>query len=333
MQKGAPEEHVTHIIDELKDKGLQPMPLIGTERVVIAVIGDERLLDERHLRSLPSVSKVMPVLQPFKLASRDTKHEDSIIDVSGVKIGGNEVVVIGGPCSIESHEQLLATANAVKKAGGKLLRGGAFKPRTSPHSFQGMGEEGLKILKDVSKEVGIPTVTECLDPRHVQLVEKYADMFQIGARNMQNFELLKEVGRSNKPVLLKRGSAATIKEFLLAAEYVMSEGNLGVVLCERGIRTFENDTRNTLPLATVPLVKELSHLPIIVDPSHGTGRRSFISSMSKAAVAAGADGLIIEVHPNPEEAWTDGDQSVDTEQFATIMKELGPVAEAVGTKM
>ena len=309
------------------------MPLIGTERVVIAVIGDERVLSEKHLRSMPSVSNVMAVLQPYTLVSRDTKFEDTIVDVAGVRIGGDTVCVMAGPCSIESHEQLLASARAVKSAGGHILRGGAFKPRTSPHSFQGMGEEGLKIMKAVSEEVGLPTVTEVLDPRHVELVQSHADMFQLGARNMQNFELLKEVGRTKTPVLLKRGSSATIKEFLLAAEYIMSEGNPNVVLCERGIRTFETDTRNTLPLATVPLVKELSHLPIVIDPSHGTGKRSFIASMSRAAVAAGADGLMIEMHPNPEEALTDGDQSVDPEQFAKIMKDLGPIAGVVGKKL
>lgn len=333
MKKNAPEEHIQHILDELKSKGLQPMPLIGTERVVIAVIGDERVLSEKHLRSMPSVSNVMAVLQPYTLVSRDTKFEDTIVDVAGVRIGGDTVCVMAGPCSIESHEQLLASARAVKSAGGHILRGGAFKPRTSPHSFQGMGEEGLKIMKAVSEEVGLPTVTEVLDPRHVELVQSHADMFQLGARNMQNFELLKEVGRTKTPVLLKRGSSATIKEFLLAAEYIMSEGNPNVVLCERGIRTFETDTRNTLPLATVPLVKELSHLPIVIDPSHGTGKRSFIASMSRAAVAAGADGLMIEMHPNPEEALTDGDQSVDPEQFAKIMKDLGPIAGVVGKKL
>lgn len=333
MKKNAPEEHIQHLLDELKAKGLQPMPLIGTERVVIAVIGDERKLSEKHLRSMPSVSNVMAVLQPYTLVSRDTKFEDTIVDVAGVQIGGDTLCIMAGPCSIESHEQLLASARAVKASGGHILRGGAFKPRTSPHSFQGMGEEGLKIMKEVGQEVGLPTVTEVLDPRHVELVEKHADMFQLGARNMQNFELLKEVGRTKTPVLLKRGSAATIKEFLLAAEYIMSEGNPNVVLCERGIRTFETDTRNTLPLATVPLVKELSHLPIIIDPSHGTGRRSFIASMSRAAVAAGADGLMIEMHPNPEVALTDGDQSVDPEQFADIMKDIEPIAKVVGKRI
>lgn len=329
MQKSSTEEQVQRIIRELEEKGLQPQPLIGTERTVIAVIGDERLLDERHFRGLPGVSKVMTVLQPFKLASRDTKHEDTIVNVSGVEIGGKELVVMAGPCSVEGHEQLLETAKAVKAAGAKILRGGAFKPRTSPHSFQGMGEEGLKIMKAVSEEVGIPTVTETLDPRHVELVEKYVDMFQIGARNMQNFELLKEVGKTQTPVLLKRGPSSTIQEFILAAEYIMKEGNLNVVLCERGIKTFETDTRNTLPLATVPLIKEMSHLPIIVDPSHGTGRRSFIKPMSLAGVAAGADGLMIEVHPNPDEAWTDGDQSITPQAFEEIMKAAKPVAGAV----
>ncbi len=333
MKKNAPEEHIQHLIDELKDKGLEPMPLIGTERVVIAVIGDERILSVRHLSSMPSVSKVMPILHPYKLVSRETKHENTIIEVKGVKIGNGEVVVMAGPCSIENHEQLLSAARAVKNSGAHILRGGAFKPRTSPHSFQGMGEEGLKMMKEIADDVGLVTISEVLDTRHVEVVHDHVDIFQVGARNMQNFELLKELGKSDKPVLLKRGASATIKEFLLAAEYVMSEGNHDVILCERGIRTFETDTRNTLPLATVPLVKKLSHLPIIVDPSHGVGVRDFVAPMSLAAIAAGADGLIIEVHPNPEKALTDGDQSLTTEQFAKLMDDLGPVAKAIGRSL
>jgi len=334
MKKGASQELVQNIIKELKEKGLEPQALIGTERTVIAVIGDERLLDEHHLAAQAGVSKVMPVLHPYKLAGRDTKFEDTVVDVAGVKVGGTEpAVVMAGPCSIESYEQLLAAAKGAKAAGARILRGGAFKPRTSPHCFQGMGEEGLKIMQKVGKEVGMPTVTETLDPRHVKLVEKYADMFQVGARNMQNFELLKELGKSKKPVLLKRGMSATIKEFILAAEYIMAEGNHNVILCERGIRTFEDHTRNTLPLATIPAVKELSHLPIIIDPSHGTGKRAYIDSMSKAAIAAGADGLIIEVHPDPDKAWTDGDQSLDVEDFTKLMKGLKPIAKAVGRSL
>lgn len=333
MKRNAPEEHVTHIIDELKSKGLEPMPLIGTERVVIAVIGDERILEERHIASMPSVSKVMPVLQPFKLASRETKHENTVIDVKGVSIGGDEIVVMAGPCSVENHEQMVTVARAVKNAGAQFLRGGAFKPRTSPHSFQGLGEEGLKMMEEVANENGLITISEVLDPRHVELVAKHIDIFQIGARNMQNFELLKEVGKSSTPVMLKRGSSSTIKEFLLAAEYIMSEGNMDVILCERGIRTFETDTRNTLPLATVPVVKKLSHLPVIIDPSHGVGVSEFVAPMSKAAIACGADGLIIEVHPNPEKALTDGDQSLTTEEFAKLMDELPAIANAVGRKM
>lgn len=330
MKKGAPTEHINRILDELTEAGLQPMPLYGTERTVIAVIGDERHLNEHHMSGLPGVAKVMPVLQPFKLVARETKHENTIIDIKGVQIGGKEVVMMAGPCSIESEEQMFEVARAIKNAGCRVLRGGAFKPRTSPHQFQGLGVKGLEIMKKVADEFDMVTVTEVLDPRDVEVVAQHVDMFQIGARNMQNFTLLKEVGRANKPVLLKRGMSATIKEFLLAAEYVMSEGNPNVILCERGIRTFETDTRNTLPLATVPLVKELSHLPIIVDPSHGTGKRDLVAPMSRASVACGADGLIIEVHPNPDKALTDGDQTISNEQFAALMDELKPIAKAVG---
>ncbi len=330
MKKNAPEKEVQNIMEEMRAKDLQPMPLIGTERVVIAVIGDERTLDVRHLNSLPGVSKVMPVLRPYTLASRESKQENTTIPVDGVKIGGKKVIVMAGPCSVETPEQMAASAKAVKKAGANVLRGGAFKPRTGPYSFQGLGEEGLKLLRKHADAHSLGVVTEVMDTRDVLLVVKYADILQIGARNMQNFNLLKEVGKTKKPVLLKRGMSNTIKEFLLAAEYIMSEGNHQVILCERGIRTFETETRNSLDINSVPLLKELSHLPVVVDPSHATGRRSLVEPVSKAAIAAGADGLMIEVHPKPEEALSDGDQSLTPEMFIETMKNLKAIAEAVG---
>lgn len=330
MKRNAPEDHVQSVIDEMRSKDLQPMPLIGTERVVIAVIGDERVLDISHLHSLPSVSKVMPVLQPFKLASRETKHEDTIIDIKGILIGGNEVVMMAGPCTVENREQMKEAAQAVKEAGGKILRGGAFKPRTGPYSFQGLGEEGLKLLREAADETDLLVVTEVMDTRDVSLVAQYTDILQIGARNMQNFNLLKEVGRTDKPVLLKRGMSNTIKEFLLAAEYIMKEGNHEVILCERGIRTFETETRNSLDINAVPVLKELSHLPVIVDPSHATGNRSLVPPVSRAAIAAGADGLLIEMHPHPEEALCDGDQSITPDMLHIIMKELDGITKAIG---
>lgn len=329
MERGVEQAKVARILQELESKGFKPVPLYGVERTVIAVIGDERTLDEHHLSSMPGVSKVMSVLQPFKLASRETKQENTVIKLKGITIGGNEIAVMAGPCAVESYEQTLTSAQTVKKCGVKILRGGAFKPRTGPYSFEGLGLEGLKILQQISKELDLRTVTEVLDIRDIEDVYRHADILQIGARNMQNFNLLKEVGKIDKPVLLKRGMSATVKEFLLAAEYILSNGNPNVILCERGIRTFENEVRNTLTLATVPLVKELSHLPIIVDPSHATGKPSLVSPMSRAAIAAGADGLLIDVHPHPEQAKCDGDQALLIDQFESLMKELHPVAKAI----
>lgn len=330
MKKNAPEKDVQHIMEEMRAKNLQPMPLIGTERVVIAVIGDERVLDVSHLNSLPGVSKVMPVLRPYKLAARETKQEDTIIPVDGIKIGGQQIIVMAGPCSVENDKQMAEVTKAVKKAGATVLRGGAFKPRTGPYAFQGLGEEGLKLLRKHADDHKMGVVTEVMDTRDVLLVSKYADILQIGSRNMQNFNLLKEVGKLRKPVLLKRGLSSTIKEFLLAAEYIMSEGNHQVILCERGIRTFETETRNSLDISAIPLLKELSHLPVVVDPSHATGRCSLVEPVSKAAIAAGADGLIIEVHPHPEEALSDGDQSLTPKMFTQTMKNLKIIAAAVG---
>jgi 3-deoxy-7-phosphoheptulonate synthase len=334
MKRNAPEADVQNIIDDMRSKNLQPMPLIGTERVVIAVIGDERVLDVSHIKSMASVSRVMPVLRPYKLASRESKHEDTVVKIrKGIEVGGNKITIMTGPCTVETKEQMHLAAKAVKKAGATILRGGAFKPRTGPYSFQGLGLEGLKLLKEAADAHDLAIVTEVMDTRDVLLVAEYSDILQIGARNMQNFNLLKEVGRIQKPVLLKRGMSNTIKEFLLAAEYIMSEGNHNVILCERGIRTFETETRNTLDINAIPVVKELSHLPIIVDPSHSTGKRNLVPAVSRAAIAAGADGLIIEMHPNPEEALCDGDQSITPDILDDMMIQLGKIAVAVGRKL
>jgi len=334
MRKFAGKDQIEHVIQAVIKLDLKPVPLYGVERTVIAVIGDERPVDEHHISSLPGVDRVMAVLDPYKLASRETKHEDTIIDLGdGVKVGGKKIAMMAGPCAVENEAQMETAAKAVKKAGAEIMRGGAFKPRTSPYSFEGLGTDGLKLLSQTAKRHGLKTVTEVLDIRDIGTVDKYADIFQIGARNMQNFNLLKEVGKTKKPVLLKRGMSSTVKEFLLAAEHIMTNGNSNVILCERGIRTFETETRNTLALATVPLIKELSHLPIVVDPSHSTGKPSLVAPMTKAAIAAGADGILVDVHPNPEEALCDGDQAIRPEAFEKLMIELKPIAEAVGRNL
>lgn len=333
MKGGAPQSSAAQIIRELEEKGLKPVPLYGVERTVIAVIGEERDLSISHLESLEGVEKVMRVVKPYKLVSRETKKEPTIINVNGVKIGSDQLAVMAGPCAVESEEQMDSVAKELAKIGVKILRGGAFKPRTGPYAFQGLGKEGLDILRNVANRHKMAVVTEILDIRDLADVCQKADILQIGARNMQNFELLKEVGKVNKPVLLKRGLNATIEELLLAAEYILSNGNPNVILCERGIRTFEKDTRNTLTLATIPLVKELSHLPIIVDPSHATGVKSLIEPMTKAAIACGADGFIVEVHPKPEEALSDAQQQLTPTQFMEMMKNLKAIAQAVGKKL
>jgi len=334
FKKEATEEEIRHVVERIEKLGLKPMISRGVERTIVGIIGPEDKARIQPFEAFPGVEKVMPVLAPYKLVSREFKKENSVIRIKeGVEIGGDEIIVIAGPCSIESEEQLLKVAEKVKEAGAKILRGGAFKPRTSPYSFQGLGEEGLKILKEVSLRLNIPTVTEVMDPRDVELVARFADILQIGARNMQNFNLLKEVGQTQKPVLLKRGMSATIKEFLMSAEYILSGGNFNVILCERGIRTFEEATRNTLDLSCVPLVKELSHLPIIVDPSHATGKWNLVPPLSKAAVACGCDGLLIEVHPNPEEALSDGPQQLLPERFSLLMQDLKNIAQVVGRKI
>jgi 3-deoxy-7-phosphoheptulonate synthase len=319
-----------HILARIKALGLKPMISKGTERTIIGVIGPEDALRSQPLEVIPGIEKVMPVLKPYKLVSREFKPESTIVHVNGVKIGGKTVVVMAGPCSVESREMLFETARLVKQAGATILRGGAFKPRTSPYAFQGLGEEGLKLLRKAADAQGMSVVTELVDSRDIKLMEQYTDIIQIGARNMQNFELLKAVGQSSKPVLLKRGLSATISEFLLAAEYILSQGNFDVILCERGIRTFETTTRFTLDLAAVPVIKKLSHLPIVVDPSHSTGAWEYVEPMARAGVAAGADGLIIEVHPNPEVALCDGPQSLLPKKFTKMMTAVRKVARAVG---
>lgn len=329
MEKNATPDQIQHMVDRVQEMGLKAHVITGTERTVVAAVGDERETKAEALESGPGVAKVLPILAPYKVASRELKPEPTQIQVLDFKAGAGALGVIAGPCSVESEEQIMSSAVAVKKAGATALRGGAFKPRTSPYSFQGMKEEGLKILAQARAETGLAVVTEVMTSEEVDLVAKYADVLQIGARNMQNYRLLEAVGKSGKAVLLKRGASATIDEFLLAAEYVLNEGNPNVMLCERGIRTFETHTRFTLPLATIPYLHRKTHLPVIIDPSHGTGHAYMVPDMSVAAVAAGADGLIIEVHPTPETAASDGYQSLDFEQFEETMRRCKRVAEAI----
>ena len=330
MKSSATKKQVHHVVEKIKELGLKAMVSEGTERTIIGVIGPEDALRVQPLEVFAGVEKVMPVLKPYKLVSREFKPEATVISMDGLTIGGKRLVMMTGPCSVENRPMLVTTANAVKKAGAQVLRGGAFKPRSSPYSFQGLGEEGLKYLREVADELDMRVATELMDGRDIKLVERYADIIQIGARNMQNFNLLKEAGLCKKPVLLKRGLSATITEFLLAAEYILSQGNFNVILCERGIRTFEDQTRFTLDLAAVPVIKKLSHLPVVIDPSHATGHWDYVGSMAKAGVAAGADGLLIEVHPNPEVALSDGPQSLLPERFAELMKDVKKVALSVG---
>jgi 3-deoxy-7-phosphoheptulonate synthase len=326
-------EQIDHILERIQELGFKPHLSKGEHRTIIGVIGDENKLQAEPLQAIPGVEQVLPVLKPFKLASREMRREDSVVQVGRVKVGGGALALIAGPCAVEGARVLDEIAGQVKAAGANILRGGAFKPRTSPYSFQGLGEEGLKILRDVGDRHGMPVVTEVMDPRQVPLVDRYADMFQIGARNMQNFDLLKEVGQTRKPVLLKRGMSATVKDLLMSAEYVLSEGNPQVVLCERGVRSFEDSTRNMLDLSAVPNVKGQSHLPIIVDPSHATGRPDLIPAMACAAVAAGADGVHVEVHSCPEKALSDGPQALLPRQYAELMQQIRRLAEVVGKRL
>ena len=324
MKRAATEEEINHVIDRIKECGFQAHVVRGEERTIIGAVGSSgRRSEIEALRAAPGVAEVIQISHPFKLVSRQLRKEHTVVDVGNKKIGDGSLVIIAGPCSVESREQLLETARAVKASGADMLRGGAYKPRTSPYDFQGLGVEALRFLEEASKETGLPIVTEVMSEADVEVVGEYAHMLQVGARNMQNFSLLRKLATVKKPILLKRGPSATVKEWLLAAEYLLAGGNHNVVLCERGIKTFETATRNTLDLAAVALVKELSHLPVLADPSHGTGLRSLIVPMSKAAAAAGADGLIIEVHPCPERALSDGPQSLDLPGFETLMQEMG----------
>jgi 3-deoxy-7-phosphoheptulonate synthase len=323
-------ELIGHVIERIEALGFTPHLSQGVARTIIGVIGDEDKLQVEPLQAIPGVEQVVPILKPFKLASREFHADDSVFEVKGVKVGGGHLMMIAGPCAVEGEAILMEIAAKVRDAGANVLRGGAFKPRTSPYSFQGLGEEGLKLLRAAGERFGMPIVTEVMDPRQVELVGRYADIFQVGARNMQNFDLLKEVGKTGTPVLLKRGMSATVKDLLMSAEYVLAQGNRRVILCERGIRTFEDATRNTLDLSIVPNAKGQSHLPIIVDPSHATGRPDLIPAMARAAVAAGADGVHVEVHSCPEKALSDGPQALLPHQYAKLMDELRQLAEVLG---
>jgi 3-deoxy-7-phosphoheptulonate synthase len=334
LKSGVGDAAIDDVCRRVTEMGYAPHIIRGEFKTIVAAVGEERgRPDLRLLEAVETVESVMPVQQPFKLASREVRAEPSEVRVNGISIGGTAIVVMAGPCSVESEAQVQEVADAVKAAGAKILRGGAFKPRTSPYAFQGLKEQGLKYLADARKRTGLPVVTEVLETESVELVAQYADILQIGARNIQNFTLLRRVGEMGKPVLLKRGMATSIQEFLLSAEYILAAGNPNVILCERGIRTFETTTRFTLDLNAVPVLKKLSHLPVVVDPSHGTGHWDLVAPMAKGAVACGADGLIIEVHPKPEEALSDGPQSLKPSKFAQLMRELRPVAEAVGRSL
>jgi 3-deoxy-7-phosphoheptulonate synthase len=333
LKQGTPELNVQTITETIRQLGLEPRRLDGTERTVIACIGDERKIDPAAVATLPGVERVMPVLQEYKLASREGAEATTRVRVRDVEVGGDEIIVVAGPCSVEGEKQIIETAQAVKAAGGRMLRGGAFKPRTSPYAFQGMAEEGLKLLAKAREETGLPIVTEVMNTEDVDLVVEYADVLQIGARNVQNYALLRKVGQTRTPVLLKRGMATLLKEFVLAAEYILSEGNANVILCERGIRTFETATRNTLDLNAIPVLQSWSHLPVAADPSHGVGYTKWVPALSKASVAVGADMLLLEIHPEPAKAWSDGGQSMDFPLWAKTMDELRAVAAAVGRRI
>ena len=329
MKPNAPKEVIEKIEKKMISLGCEINRVQGKDYCIIGLVGDTTKINRGQIEANEYVEKLLIVQHPFKLASRYFHPEDTIIDVDGVKIGGGNIAIIAGPCSVESEEQLMTIAHAVKKSGANMLRGGAFKPRTSPYSFQGMGEEGLKLLRKAKEETGLPIVTEVMDQENFSIVEEYADILQIGARNMQNFSLLKYAGRSNKPILLKRGLCATYEELLMSAEYIMSEGNHQVILCERGIRTFETFTRNTLDISAIPSIRELSHLPIVMDPSHAAGKWAMIEPLSKASIAAGADGLAIEVHNHPELAFSDGAQSLKFEKFERLMRSVDKIKEAL----
>ncbi|MEO0184478.1 MAG: 3-deoxy-7-phosphoheptulonate synthase [candidate division WOR-3 bacterium] len=330
MHKDATEDQIRLVCRAIRQMGLKPHSIKGAQRVAIGITGNKEMVDEKALENLAGVLNIIHVTQPYKLTGREMKPEDTKIETENILIGGSKAVVIAGPCAVESEKQTIETATKVKSAGADMLRGGAFKPRTSPYSFQGLGEAGLKILTKARKETGLPVVSEAVDTEVFSIVEEYVDVIQIGARNMQNYSLLKKAGKSKKPVLLKRGMASTIQEFLLAAEYIMSEGNYNVILCERGIRTFSDFTRFTLDISSIPELKRISHLPVIVDPSHASGKRDMILPLSRAAVAAGADGIMVEVHNNPDKALSDGPQSLTIGGFEKLIKELKIIGKAVG---
>lgn len=333
MKHGATTEQVGNITQYIERWGCKPHISAGAETTIIGVIGDVRRVDRDQIALMDGVESTVRILRPYKLVGRDFHPMNTLVNVNGVVVGGEKVVVMAGPCAVESREQLIETAWAVKNAGASMLRGGAYKPRSSPYSFQGLGEEGLKIMAEARDLTGLPVVTEVMDPQMIPLISDYADLLQVGARNMQNFALLAALGKNNRPVLLKRGMMSSIEELLMAAEYILANGNDQVILCERGIRTFETYTRNTLDINAVPLVKQLSHLPMIVDPSHATGKWELVEPTSRAAVAAGADGLIVEVHPRPEEALSDGAQSLKPERFAQLMRNIQPIATALGRSL
>jgi 3-deoxy-7-phosphoheptulonate synthase len=332
MKAQAGPADIARVCEKIEALGLQPHIIPGEQRTAIGITGNQGPVDPAEFESLPGVAEAIRVSKPYKLVSRETKPDNTIVSIGGVPLGGDEIVFCGGPCSVESREQILASARAVKSAGGRLLRGGAYKPRTSPYSFQGLGEEGLRYLALARDETGLGIVTEAVDVETFDLVESYADCVQIGARNMQNFSLLRRAGRSRKPILLKRGMSSTLEEFLMAAEYILAEGNYNVVLCERGVRTFADHTRNTLDLSVVPAVQSLSHLPIIVDPSHGTGKRDKVLPMALASIAAGASGLIVEVHPDPDRALSDGYQSLHPQEFAELADECRAIADLLASR-
>ena len=333
MKPHATQAEIDAVVERIRSMGLQPHAIPGAQRVAIGITGNKGGLDPGAFETMPGVADAIRVSQPFKLVSREVKEEDTIIDIGGVKLGGPEIVVMAGPCSVESRTQVLEAAHAVKAAGAKILRGGAFKPRTSPYEFQGLAEEGLKLLALAREETGLKVVTEVMDVENLAMVADYADILQIGARNMQNFSLLRRLGEVKKPILLKRGPSATIKEWLMAAEYVVAGGNYQVALCERGIRTFETMTRNTLDLNAVPVLKALTHLPVVVDPSHGIGLRRHVAAMARAGIAAGADAIIVEVHPQPDKALSDGHQSLTPAEFEALMKQARVIAGAVGRSL
>jgi len=330
MQERATEDQIAKVVEHLVGLGMDVHRSTGVSRTVLGAVGDDRHLDPRLVEMLDGVSEVLRVTEPYKLASRAFRPEGTVVGMDEVRVGGDEVIVMAGPCSAESEEQVNATAAAVKRAGAKVLRGGAFKPRSSPYSFQGLGEQGLQLLRAAADQHDLKLVSEVMDISQIPVIERYCDMFQVGARNMQNYTLLRELGRTRKPVLLKRGISATIEEWLLSAEYVLAGGNTDVILCERGIRTFESYTRNTLDISAIPVIKKLSHLPIITDPSHATGKRNKVAPMARASVAAGADGIIVEVHTNPDKALSDGAQSMFPAQFERVMAELRIIAPAIG---